>query len=202
MKAIHGVDISNVVLLVLTTIISCIAAIPTGESTSSPLPPTLDDRAGPTEADVINIATTTFAIQLVGAQTTHAGIESLCKDFDVSRLVTLRYNATILNNVFCEASSRLAPNLPLPEQVTAYTIQYSSWIWIYQAVGALKNDKNRLRLLCHLIDVPASFSVGQNGTLVKDQICNVGNGGELPTPPDVYFTLPGNPDNIPGVPGG
>ncbi|KAL8752648.1 MAG: hypothetical protein Q9184_005665 [Pyrenodesmia sp. 2 TL-2023] len=202
MKAIHGVGVSNVILLLLTTVISCITAIPTGESIPSLLDPTLDARAGPTEVDIRNIATTTFAIQLIGAQTTHAGIESLCEDFDVSRLITLGYNATILNKVICEASSRLAPDLPRPEQVTAYTIQYSSWIWIYQAVGALKNDQNRLRLLCHLIDVPASFSVGQNGTLVKNQICNVGNGGDLPSPPDVYFTLPGNPDNISGVPGG
>ncbi|KAI4173715.1 MAG: hypothetical protein LQ346_008371 [Caloplaca aetnensis] len=201
MKAFHGLGVSNVVIL-LTIVISCITAIPTGDSIPATLHGTLEARAGPTVADIRNIATTTFAIQLVGAQTTHAGIKSLCEDFDVSRLVTLGYNATILNQVFCEANSRFAPDLPRPEQVTAYTIQYSSWIWIYQAVGALKDDQNRLRLLCHLIDVPASFSVGQNGTLVKDQICNVGNGAELPTPPDVYFTLPGNPDNLPNVLGG
>lgn len=128
------------------------------------------------------------AVQLVGAQTTPQALKNLCTDFDLSGLAAGGYNTTSLKSIFCEAASGLAPALPPPDEVRALTIEYSSWIWIFQAVGALKNDNNRLKLLCHLIDVPSAFSVGQNGTLVKDQICNVGNGGELPTVPLPSFT--------------
>ncbi|KAL9019888.1 MAG: hypothetical protein Q9185_002830 [Variospora sp. 1 TL-2023] len=155
----------------------------------------------PTQADILNLATDTFvilakrpapAVQLVGAQTTPDAIKSLCTDFDLSRLRASGYNTTSLTSIFCEASN-VAPPLPTTEQLRALTQQYSSYIWIFQAAGALKGDPNRLKLLCYLIDIGGSFNIGQNGTLVKEQICNLGNGGELPVVvPLPSFTLPGN----------
>ncbi|KAL8942328.1 MAG: hypothetical protein Q9216_001710 [Gyalolechia sp. 2 TL-2023] len=132
---------------------------------------------------------------LVGAQTTEAGVAFLCNGLDLSRLQAEGYNVTALKEIFCYAAGDQGEHpLPSIEKITANVINYSSWIWIFQAVGALKGDKHRLNLLCHLIDVGSAFSVGQNGTLVKDQICNVGKGGELPVVPIPYLTKDGIPD--------
>ncbi|KAI4137300.1 MAG: hypothetical protein LQ341_005206, partial [Variospora aurantia] len=96
-------------------------------------------------------------------------------------------------SIFCEASNVAPPSLPTTQQLRTLTQQYSSYIWIFQAAGVLKGDLNRLKLLCHLIDIGGSFNIGQNGTLVKEQICKLGNGGELPAVvPLPSFTLPGN----------
>ncbi|KAI4139458.1 MAG: hypothetical protein L6R39_006277 [Caloplaca ligustica] len=177
MKMTLSFGVSHVVLLFITLLSGATAS-------------TVVARAGPpTNADILNLATDTFAVQLVGAQTTPEGVKSLCTDFDLSSLTAGGYNATSLKEIFCQASSGLTPTLPSQSQIRALTIEYSSWIWIFQAVGALKNDKRRLRVLCSLIDVPAAFSVGQEGTLVKDQICDIGNGGELPSVPLPYFAL-------------
>ncbi|KAL8956101.1 MAG: hypothetical protein Q9193_006276 [Seirophora villosa] len=173
---------ASVVAFLFTALLSCVAAVPAAGDN------TLQARAAPpTQADILNLATDTFAVQLVGAQTTPAAIKFLCTDYDTSRLQASGYNVTALKSIFCQASSVFPTSLPDTQAVRALTVQYSSWIWIFQAVGALKGDQHRLKLLCRLIDVGGSFSVGHNGTLVKSQICNVGNGGELPAVPLPVF---------------
>ncbi|KAL8694193.1 MAG: hypothetical protein Q9224_003617, partial [Gallowayella concinna] len=73
----------------------------------------------------------------------------------------------------------------------ALTVEYSTWIWIYQAIGVVKNSPRRLQKLCELIDVAGSFNVGQNGTLVKTTICNAAKGVALPAVPVPKFSLKG-----------
>ncbi|KAL8940114.1 MAG: hypothetical protein Q9211_002420 [Gyalolechia sp. 1 TL-2023] len=177
-----GLGVSYLLLFV-TTFVSCIFGS------------TIQARAQvPTNSDILNLATDTFAVQLIGAQTNEAGLASLCSGLDLSRLQAEGYNVTALKEIFCYAASDQGEHpLPSIEKITANVIAYSSWIWISQAVGALKGDKHRLNLLCHLIDVGSAFSVGLNGTLAKDQICNVGNGGELPVVPIPYLTRDGIP---------
>ncbi|KAL8712547.1 MAG: hypothetical protein Q9225_006916 [Loekoesia sp. 1 TL-2023] len=188
MKATYRLGLSYLFLF-FTTLLSYVNAIPTIESITSALDSTIQARARvPTVPDIRNLAAELLAVQIIGAQATPGGIASLCADFDLSRLETEGYNTTSINHIFCQAASNTAAPLPSIEEVTALVIQYSSWIWISQAVGALKGDAHRLKILCYLIDVPSAFSVGQNGTLVKDQICNVGNGGELPVVPLPAFT--------------
>lgn len=183
---------SNIIYLVLlfTALSSCIKAVPTTGQSTLETANTIQARAQvPKNSAILNLATDVFAVQLVGTQTTEQGIQSLCNETDLSRLREEGYNTTALKEIFCDTASNPA-NRPLPSiaGITSNVINYSSWIWIFQAVGALKGDKHRLNLLCHLIDVESAFSVGQNGTLVKNQICNVGNGGELPVVPIPYIT--------------
>ncbi|KAL8779963.1 MAG: hypothetical protein Q9213_006688 [Squamulea squamosa] len=98
------------------------------------------------------------------------------------------YNITALFNIFCEAAGAstnknrdiYGGDAPSLEYIKNQTVTYSSYIWIYQAVGTLKGDQQRLKQLCELIDEAASFSVGQDGTLVKNSICNAANGVGLP----------------------
>ena len=139
----------------------------------------------------IQVTNLYLAVQLIGAQTTASGIASLGTGPYDSRLAPEGYNVTAIRDVACQASGNGASPLPSIDELQSLVVQYSSWIWIYQAVGALKGDPHRLNILCHLIDVASSFGVGQNGTLVSSQICNVGNGGELPAVPLPFFTSTG-----------
>ncbi len=61
MKAFHGLGVSNVVIF-LAMVVSCITAIPTGDSVPTTLHGTLEARAGPTAVDIRNIASTTFGM--------------------------------------------------------------------------------------------------------------------------------------------
>ncbi|KAL8668164.1 MAG: hypothetical protein Q9202_000142 [Teloschistes flavicans] len=124
------------------------------------------------------------AIQFVGAQTRPGALSGECAYFEGGQLQAEGYNTTAIKNIICQADHVFSPdNLPSIEQTRNLTIQYSSWIWIFQAIGDLQNDKNRLKKLCSLIDVPSAYAIGQNGTLVKNVICSVANGAPLPTVP-------------------
>ncbi|KAL9597162.1 MAG: hypothetical protein Q9219_005328 [cf. Caloplaca sp. 3 TL-2023] len=199
MKTSCGMGLSSL-LITFTTLLFCVTAVPTIDSTTSHPDNIIQARAKvPTEFDTLNLATDLFeslmmikAIQLIGTQTNEQGINSLTT-IDLSRLQAQGYNVTSLRTIFSQAASAWREPFPPNEEITARVIKYSSWIWIFQAVGALKGDPHRLNLLCKLIDVPSAFSVGQNGTLVKEQICNVGSGGELPEVPLPNFLRIGDP---------
>ncbi|KAL8775044.1 MAG: hypothetical protein Q9209_000523 [Squamulea sp. 1 TL-2023] len=168
------------------TFFTCIVAIPHASPST-----TGSQLAGPTE--ILNLASDLLAVQTVGAQTTPAGIEDLCDKFDLSRLQASGYNITTIKNVFCQAASSTG-TLPSLAEVQRLTVEYSSWIWIFQAVGALGNDQVLLQQLCKSINVASSFSVGQNGTLVKNTICDVANGNPLPDVPVPRFESEGSKD--------
>ncbi|KAI4175751.1 MAG: hypothetical protein LQ343_001364 [Gyalolechia ehrenbergii] len=135
MKTICGLSVSY--LLFFTTFLSCITAIPTTDLSNSGLASTIQARARmPTNSDVLNFATEVFAVQLIGAQTTEAGVASLCNGIDLSRLQAEGYNVTSLRNIFCYAASAEAEHpLPSIEQITANVIYYSSWIWASHILG-------------------------------------------------------------------
>lgn len=108
---------------------------------------------------------------------------NISNSFDDTRLAAQGYNVTAIHNIFCEAGWYTFLNgyhPPEDSYVQSTTIQFSSYLWIFQAVGALKNDPGRLKQLCESIDVPSSYSVGHNGTLVKTAICDAANGVALP----------------------
>ncbi|KAL8777262.1 MAG: hypothetical protein Q9213_007933 [Squamulea squamosa] len=173
--------------VLFVTFFTCIVAIPQASpSTTGTVNPSqsIPQLAGPTE--ILNLASDLLAIQIVGAQTTPAGIDELCDEFDLSRLQASGYNITTIKTVFCQVASRTATIASLTE-VQRLTVEYSSWIWIFQAVGALGNDQVLLQQLCKSINVASSFSVGQNGTLVKNTICDVANGNPLPDVPVPSF---------------
>ncbi|KAI4233640.1 MAG: hypothetical protein LQ352_008231 [Teloschistes flavicans] len=141
-------------------------------------------QAGPTIANILNLSSELLAIQFVGAQTRPGALSGECAYFEGGQLQAEGYNTTAIKNIICQADHVFSTdNLPSIEQTRNLTIQYSSWIWIFQAIGDLQNDKNRLKKLCSLIDVPSAYAIGQNGTLVKNVICSVANGAPLPTVP-------------------
>ncbi|KAL8699469.1 MAG: hypothetical protein Q9201_005996 [Fulgogasparrea decipioides] len=179
----------SLLLLFYTTLMSCITAIPTIDSSTSVSTDTKQAASDvPTIADILNLSSDVLAIQLVGAQVNSYAFLTLCPYFDFTRLQASGYNVTAIRSIFCQASDVFfAKDLPSLDEVRDLTVDYSSYIWIFQAVGALKNDKNRIQKLCDLIDVPSASAIGQNGDLVKKTICSVGNGGQLPTVPLPQF---------------
>ncbi|KAL8713986.1 MAG: hypothetical protein Q9220_002132 [cf. Caloplaca sp. 1 TL-2023] len=126
-----------------------------------------------TIVDTLNLASTTFAYQLIGAQTTAAGIKALCDSFDLTRLTQSGYNTTSVKAVFCNSASAFPDSVPSVEQIRGRTLHFSSLIWIFQAVGALESDRRKIEILCYLIDQGAASSVGQDGALVKNTICDI-----------------------------
>ncbi|KAL8679397.1 MAG: hypothetical protein Q9224_007038, partial [Gallowayella concinna] len=103
--------------------------------------------------------------------------------FDPTRLVSQGYNSSRIHNIFCEAADATARNeynTLANDYVQVTGIHYSTYIWIFQAVGALKSDKSRLKQLCKSIDVGSSYEAGLEGGLVKNTICDAANGVPLP----------------------
>lgn len=124
----------------------------------------------------------------MGALTRPGALSGTCAYFEGGRLAAEGYNTTSIKNIICQADKVFSPNdMPSIEQIRQNTIQYSSWIWIYQAIGALQNDKNKLLELCLSINVGNSYLIGQNGKLAKSVICSVANGAPLPTVPQPIF---------------
>ncbi|KAL8904773.1 MAG: hypothetical protein Q9171_006934 [Xanthocarpia ochracea] len=174
-------------IAVLFVTFSSMNAIPTSDpSTPAPVNASQPTPQLATTADILNLASDLLAVQIVGTQSTPAEIAELCSEFDFSRLLASGYNVTTIQNVFCQAANRTG-TIPSLTEIQQLTVEYSSWIWIYQAVGALNNDLGLLKQLCESINVASAFSVGQNGTLVKTTICNVANGLGLPEVPVPQF---------------
>lgn len=145
----------------------------------------------------LNLFNALPAVQLVGAKSISDELESYCSNgFDITNLRGLNYDISSIKGIICQAAYRTAlagygGNVPPLTEVQALTVEYSTWIWIHQAVGVVKNSQRRLRKLCDLIDVAGSFGVGQNGTLVKTTICNAADGVALPEVPVPAFSLEG-----------
>ncbi|KAL9577746.1 MAG: hypothetical protein Q9212_006167 [Teloschistes hypoglaucus] len=206
MKAHCNINLS-ILLLLFTAFFSYVAAwpripevvasAPNGTTPGTPAPtgstptgptPIGTFPGGPTIADILNLSSELLAIQFVGAQTRPGALSGECAYFKGERLQASGYNTTLIKNIICQADKVFSPNdLPSIEQVRQNTIQYSSWIWIFQAIGALQNDKNKLLELCLSINVANSYLIGHNGNLVKDVICRVANGAPLPTVPPPIF---------------
>ncbi|KAI4092341.1 MAG: hypothetical protein LQ339_007938 [Xanthoria mediterranea] len=168
----------------LVTLFSCIRALPQGYDYH--LGSVNASQSVPTIADILSLASDLLAVQLVGAQATPADIAKLCTDFDFTRLRASGYVISRMQQVFCQAAS-VTDSVPSLTEVQRLTLEYSSYIWIYQAVGALNGDKARVKRLCASINVANAFAVGQDGTLVKTAICNYANGIELPKPNEPLF---------------
>ncbi|KAL8802648.1 MAG: hypothetical protein Q9182_003664 [Xanthomendoza sp. 2 TL-2023] len=133
--------------------------------------------------DIINLASDVFAIQLAGSKSTWGQLNELCTHFDPSRLVGQGYNESRIHTIFCEATDATARNeynVLSDDYIQVTAIKYSSYLWIFQAVGALKNNKNRLKQLCKFIDVGSSFEAGLEGGLVRNTICDAAKGIALP----------------------
>ncbi|KAL8715603.1 MAG: hypothetical protein Q9220_000939 [cf. Caloplaca sp. 1 TL-2023] len=140
----------------------------------------------PSLADTLNLASDTFAIQLVGAQSNLRGLESLCSTFDPTRLHASGYNVSSIHRIFCQAAFVTAQRgggsaVPEFSEVQALTMEYSSYLWIFQALGTLKGDEGSLKGLCESIDEGSAFIMGLNGTLVKNTVCGAANGDSLPS---------------------
>ncbi|KAI4232619.1 MAG: hypothetical protein LQ349_004892 [Xanthoria aureola] len=175
-------------VLGVVTMSSGITATPvTGSATSSLANTNLVERALEPVViqDILNLASDLFAIQLVGAQSRLDQLTNLCVNFDPTPLISQGYNFTLIHNIFCEAGwatflTGPAYTVPSNAYIQSLTTTFSSYIWIFQAVGALANDPRRLSQLCRLIDPPSSAAVGQNATLVKDTVCKAAAGEPLP----------------------
>ncbi|KAL8833288.1 MAG: hypothetical protein Q9170_004347 [Blastenia crenularia] len=189
MKATCDLGLSYL-LLFLVTFLAFTTAAPTSNTATSIVNATVQAPIQPpTLSDIQNLATDLFAVQLIGAQVNYPGINYLCSNFNTSRLQAEGYNVTTLHDVFCQASNTQNHGITLDE-IRQFTQLYSSYIWIFQAVGALKGDAHRLNILCHLIDIPGADSVGQFGGLVKENICDLArDGGSLPLTGPPFFTL-------------
>ncbi|KAL8894313.1 MAG: hypothetical protein Q9192_004421 [Flavoplaca navasiana] len=131
--------------------------------------------------DILTLASDLLAIQLVGAQPDQKALQDLTNNFPLVRLRASGYDTIRMKSVFSQAASVTA-SLPSLTEVQRLTVEYSSYIWIYQAVGALDKDKVLIQQLCDSINVAASFAIGHNGTLVKTTICDYANGIDLPKP--------------------
>ncbi|KAL8695214.1 MAG: hypothetical protein Q9218_000252 [Villophora microphyllina] len=165
---------------------SCVITVPADGSTISTS--TATAKAGPNSNDVLNLASDLWAIQFLGSQNAPIALAVQCPYWDGGRFLAAGYNTTSIHDILCQANNVFAAaDLPSIEQVRNLTIQYSSWIWIFQAVGAMQNDRGKLKELCRMIDVPSAFAIGQNGTLVKNTICSVAHGAALPTVPLPQF---------------
>ncbi|KAL8755459.1 MAG: hypothetical protein Q9199_003643 [Rusavskia elegans] len=169
------------------TLFSCILALPQGyESNLGPVNASQPVPQLANIADILSLSSDLLAIQLVGAQATDRDIGKLCDEFDLIRLRDSGYVTYRMQHVFCQAAS-VTSSFPSLSEVQRLTVEYSSYIWIYQAVGALNNDRVLIKQLCDSINVASAFGVGQNGTLVKTTICNYANGIELPKPGEPWF---------------
>ncbi|KAL9580583.1 MAG: hypothetical protein Q9203_006241 [Teloschistes exilis] len=186
MKANCNINFSSLLLL-FTAFVSPGSPTPTGTTPGGPTPIGTFP-GGPTIADILNLSSELLAIQIVGALTRPGALSGTCAYFEGGRLAAEGYNTTSIKNIICQADKVFSPNdLPSIEQIRQNTIQYSSWIWIYQAIGALQNDKNKLLELCLSINVGNSNLIGQNGNLVKSVICSVANGAPQPTVQQTIF---------------
>ncbi|KAL8928621.1 MAG: hypothetical protein Q9172_000836 [Xanthocarpia lactea] len=187
-----SVNLAPLVMLFIT-LFSYITAHPTTDSTAvqsanTNLP--VRDLQPVTTQDILNLASDLFAVQLAGTKSQLQQLTELCVKFDPTRLQAQGYNISAIHNIFCEAGWATFLNgggyNVIPSSYTRDTaINLSSYIWIFQAVGALKNNKGRLKQLCELIDVESSFNVGHNGTLVKISICDAADGIGLPSVPSL-----------------
>ncbi|KAL8873853.1 MAG: hypothetical protein Q9174_000733 [Haloplaca sp. 1 TL-2023] len=136
--------------------------------------------------NVINLATNLFGVQLVGAYSRQQQLDALCFNFDPTRLNAQGYNITLLHNIFCEAGAAtqvgggdpFVPNTPYIQNLTRF---FSTYIWIFQAFGAMNNDPTRLQVLCELITPEFSFKSGLDFDLVKLRICDGAKGTGLPS---------------------
>ncbi|KAI4164143.1 MAG: hypothetical protein LQ342_002107 [Letrouitia transgressa] len=165
---------------------------------------------------ILNLATNLWAIQTVGALTDPLQFTFLCSNFSLARLALEGYNTTSLSRTFCSAassfgsgsSSSSTPTFPALDLINQLTIQYSTQIWITQAVGALScnstkghgNEKRpngqkaatlcqnkKLATLCHMLDVAGADAVGLDGTAVKNQICAAAEGHPVDVLPVPVF---------------
>ncbi|KAL8689871.1 MAG: hypothetical protein Q9224_004540 [Gallowayella concinna] len=190
-------SLSQLVLL-FVSLVSCLATTP---ATETPVSASANVRQPQPRlantAAILTLATELFGIQLIGAQTNQTSLEHLCGEFDLTRLRASGYNTTILHQMFCQAASHTVALDTFFREIAVLTVQYSSYIWIFQAVGALKSDPKRLKQLCNLIDIPGSIREGQNGTLVKNTICNVARGIALPEVQVPFFIYDGVAADVP-----
>ncbi|KAL8868938.1 MAG: hypothetical protein Q9198_008016 [Flavoplaca austrocitrina] len=128
--------------VLFVTSLSGVLAIPQDYSTNpgsvnatQPAPQPL-----PQPEDILTLASDLLAVQLVGAQPDQKALEDLANNFPLVRLRASGYDTTRMKSVFSQAASVTA-SLPSLTEVQRLTVEYSSYIWIYQAVGALNKDK-------------------------------------------------------------
>ncbi|KAL8732214.1 MAG: hypothetical protein Q9166_002962 [cf. Caloplaca sp. 2 TL-2023] len=193
--------LSHLLVLLHATVFSCITAIPTTDSSASESADLVERFAESGFAgDFLTLSSELFAIQLVSSYVYLQDYENLCEKFDISRLHSLGYNITSMKHIWCQAFTDTywrgggIPDIRKGDEIQALTTDYSSWIWIYQAIGALDNDQGRLKQLCESINVTSSFNIGQNGTLVKTTICNAAAGIAVPSVGSIglpFFDCPG-----------
>ncbi|KAL8649487.1 MAG: hypothetical protein Q9226_005560 [Calogaya cf. arnoldii] len=180
-------------VLVFTTLSSCITATPvTGAATEWLAKPDLAKRAAEPVAlqDILNLASDLFAIQTVGSKSSIEQLDQLCFRFDPTLLAYQGYNIPLMHKIFCEAAWALYicgnntdDCLSSRDAIQTLTVTFASYIWIFQAVGALSNTANNtasVNQLCNNIDTIDALQVGLDGVLVKNTLCKVANGGSLP----------------------
>ncbi|KAL9608961.1 MAG: hypothetical protein Q9167_006228 [Letrouitia subvulpina] len=174
---------------------------------------------------ILNLATDLWAIQTVGALTNPLQFTFLCSNFSLARPALQGYNTTSLSRTFCSAASSFGnggssssnssiPTFPALALINQLTVQYSTQIWITQAVGALscngtgtgahgnetkkKNPNQNTKLatecqhkklatLCRIFDVAGADAVGLDGTDVKNQICAAAEGRPVDVLPVPVF---------------
>ena len=117
---------------------------------------------------VLLLASELYAVQTVGAATSHLELDFICASFDVNfaRLQPSGYNTTLIKEIFCAAAE--ADSLPPSNQIRQLTIEISSFIWIVQAIGAVQGN---VQTLCRIISLVGASAIGLQGDLVKNDIC-------------------------------
>ncbi|KAL8846872.1 MAG: hypothetical protein Q9221_008071 [Calogaya cf. arnoldii] len=189
------VNILSPLVVVFGTMSSCITATAvTGAATEWLAKPDLAKRAAApvTLRDIQNFATDVFAIQTVGSKSRQDQLDQLCFRFDPTLLAYQGYNFPLMHKIFCNAAWALyicGDNTDecLSSRLTVQTLTmtYASYLWSFQAVGALTNTFNNtgaLKALCENIDTIDALQVGLDGVLVQNTLCNVAKGGSLPKP--------------------
>jgi len=117
---------------------------------------------------VLEYASQTLAIEIVGAATNIDQLKHLCKHIDglTGRLHQQGYDTVFIKNAICGAAN--ATRLATDAEIQVQTIQASTKIWIVQALGAFKGYE---RAFCNIFSPDLAFGVGLNGTAVIDEIC-------------------------------
>ena len=139
---------------------------------------------------MLNLATDLWGIQTIGALTSAEQFSFLCTNFSLTRLAEEGYNATSLHTIFCSAADAYQTSLPSESLIQNLVAEYSTQIWVTQAIGAMGNDIKKIKVLCKLFDVDGANSVGQNGTFAKNEICAAANGTPVPLEPVPVFPNP------------
>lgn len=117
---------------------------------------------------VLEYASQTLAVQIVGAATSLSELKHLCKHVDglTVRLHQQGYDTNFIKNAICVAAN--ATHLATDAEIQAQTLQASSKIWTVQALASFKGYE---RAFCNIFSPDAASRVGLNSTLVIDEVC-------------------------------